>query len=199
MITRALGLLISPKKNWQALADVPDGRIVRSVSYTLLMALIPAIAWYYGTTQVGWVFAGGEVTRLTEESALPMIILFYFSMVTAVMVIAGFIHWMSTTYGAESSITKATMISGASATPMFVLGAVGIYPLFWLDLLVGMIAMSWAVYLLYVGVPIVMKIPQERGFLFASAVLAVAMVMLMVIMGSSVILWDMGATPQFVN
>jgi hypothetical protein len=199
MITHAIGLLVSPRKNWQALGDVQDGKLSRSIVYILVMALIPAIAWYYGTTQVGWEFSGGDITRLTEESALPMIILFYVAMVSTVLVIGGFIHWMSSTYGADSNLTKATMISGASATPMFVIGAVGFYPLFWLDLLAGMFSVGWAVYLLYIGIPVVMKIPEERGFLFASAVLAVAMVMLIIIMGSSVILWDMGAAPQFVS
>jgi len=41
---------------------------------------------------------------------------------------------------------------------------------------------------LYTGIPIVMNVPKECGFLFASAVLAFCMVLLMIIMGGSVIL-----------
>jgi hypothetical protein len=43
----------------------------------------------------------------------------------------------------------------------------------WIDLIIGVVAISWAVYLMYLGIPIVMNIPQERGFLFSSAILAI--------------------------
>ena len=55
------------------------------------------------------------------------------------------------------------------------------------------------VYLLYVGIPTVMNVPKERGFLFASAVVAVCLVILIAIMGASVILWDMGFAPEYTN
>ena len=62
----------------------------------------------------------------------------------------------------------------------------------WVKLLGGL-------YLLYLGIPIVETVPQERGFLFASAVVAVCLVILIAIMGASVILWDMGAAPEYIN
>jgi hypothetical protein len=52
---------------------------------------------------------------------------------------------------------------------------------------------------LYLGIPIVMQIPKERGFLFSSAVLAVCLVIIIVIMVGSVILWDFGAAPRFTD
>jgi len=61
------------------------------------------------------------------------------------------------------------------------------------------VAVGWSLYLLYVGIPAVMKVPQERGFLFASAVVAVCLVILIAIMGASVILWDMGFAPEYTN
>ena len=69
----------------------------------------------------------------------------------------------------------------------------------WIDMLIGVVAVSWAVYLLYLGIPIVMGIPEERGFLFSSAVLAISMVILICLMVGSVILWDFGAAPAFTD
>ena len=62
-------------------------------------------------------------------------------------------------------LTKGIVIAGLTATPLFIAGLVGFYPVLWLDLLVGVAAVSWAVYLMYLGIPIVMNIPEERGFL----------------------------------
>jgi len=44
-----------------------------------------------------------------------------------------------------------------------------------------------------------MGIPEERGFLFSSAVVGVAMVILICMMVGSVILWEYGAAPAFTD
>jgi hypothetical protein len=120
-------------------------------------------------------------------------------MVACVAVIGYFIHWMSSTYGANSSIIKGIVITGLTATPLFIAGLSGLYPLLWLDMLISVVAVSWSVYLMFLGIPIVMNIPEERGFLFSSAILAIALVILICLMVSSVILWDYGAAPAFTD
>lgn len=199
MIGHVMGLIFKPTRQWQVISSLPDSRVRVSFIYTLLMALLPAIAWYHGTTSVGWRIGDGDAIRLTPESAITIVVLFYITMVASIVAIGYMIHWMAATYGANSSIAKGIMIAGFTATPLFLAGAVGFYPMFWLDLTLGLIAVSYALYLLYKGIPIVLHIPEERGFLFASAVLAVCLVILMTIMGGSVILWDMGAAPVFTD
>lgn len=199
MIANVMGLIFQPVKQWKAISELPENKVKLSFIYTLVMALLPAVAWYRGTTVVGWRIGSGDVTRLTPESALTIVILFYIAMVASIVAIGYMIHWMAATYGAQSTVAKGIMIAGFTATPLFLAGAVGFYPIFWVDLCLGLIAVSYALYLLYKGIPIVFHIPEERGFLFASAVLAVCLVILMTIMGGSVILWDMGATPVFTD
>ena len=44
-----------------------------------------------------------------------------------------------------------------------------------------------------------MGVPKERGFLFASAVLAVGLVMLVGVLAATVILWGAGIGPVFAS
>ena len=44
-----------------------------------------------------------------------------------------------------------------------------------------------------------MRVPRERGYLFASAALAVALVMFIALMGATVVLWELGAMPEFTD
>jgi hypothetical protein len=200
MIQHTLGLLVRPNAQWQQIAQLPEKSLNTLVLYPCIMAILPAVAWYYGTSQVGWTVGDhGETIRLTVASARQISILFYLAMVTCVAIIGYSIHWMSATYGADSTIAKGIVIASLSATPLFLMGLVGFYPLLWLDLLIGVGAVSWAVYLLYLGIPIVMDIPEERGFLFSSAVLAIAMVILICLMVGSVLLWEFGAAPAFTD
>ncbi|MEH6636770.1 MAG: Yip1 family protein [Halioglobus sp.] len=200
MIQHTFGLLARPSAQWRIIADLPESSFKTLVLYPCFMAILPAVAWYYGTSQVGWTVGDhGEAIKLTTASARQICILFYMTMVACVAVIGFFIHWMAETYGAKSTLTKGIVIAGLTATPLFIAGLSGFSPLLWLDLLVGVAAVSWSVYLMYLGIPIVMNIPEERGFLFSSAVLAIAMVILICLMVGSVILWDFGAAPAFTD
>lgn len=200
MIQHTLGLLVRPSSQWRTIANLPDGSFRTLLLYPCFLALLPAVAWYYGTSRVGWTVGDqGEAVKLTVESARQISVLFYLTMLGSIAVIGYFVHWMSDTYGAASTLTKGIVIAGLTCTPLFIAGLVGFYPLLWIDLLIGVLAVSWAVYLLYLGIPIVMKIPEERGFLFSSAVVGVALVILICIMVGSVIVWDFGAAPAFTD
>jgi hypothetical protein len=199
MFNHAVGLMVQPNLQWRRVAELSPATMRTMVLYPCLMAILPAVAWYYGTTVVGWTVGDGDAIKLTRDSALVIILLFYFAMVSSVAIIGYSIHWMSQTYGADSTIAKGIVIAGFTATPMFLAGAVGFYPVLWLDMLIGVAAVCWAVYLLYLGIPIVMDIPEERGFLFSSAVIAICLVILICIMVGSVILWDFGAAPAFTD
>ena len=200
MIQHAFGLLLRPKSQWQTVATLPESSLRTLLLYPCLLAILPAVAWFYGTAVVGWtVGEHGEVIRLTQASARQICILFYLTMLSCIAIIGYFIHWMAATYGAQSTITRGIVIAGLTATPLFIAGLSGFHPLLWLDMLIGVVAVCWSVYLMYLGIPIVMNIPEERGFLFSSAVLAIAMVILICLMVGSVLLWDFGAAPAFTD
>ncbi|MEY2908901.1 MAG: hypothetical protein RLZZ602_1424 [Pseudomonadota bacterium] len=200
MLQHAFGILTKPSSEWNRLAELSENSRAIMLLYPMLWAILPAVAWYFGTTQVGWTVGSGDsVIKLTEGSAKLISFLFYGGMVTCVAAIGYFIHWMSETYGAESSLTKGIMIASICATPLFIAGAVGFYPILWLDMLVGVFAISWSTYLLFTGIPVVMRIPETRGLLFASAVIGVALVILICLMVGSVMLWEWGATPSFTD
>lgn len=197
MIQHLAGILSRPNQEWQRIA--PQAGRAGNLVYVLAMAILPAAAWFYGTTRVGWTVGAGEVIRLTDTSATRLIALFYLAMVGSVCLIGWFIHWMAASYGAQSTPMRGVTIAAYTATPLFVAGLIGFAPTLWVALLVAIAAISWSVYLLYTGIPIVMGVPQDRGFLFASAVVAVCLVILIGIMGASVILWDFGAAPEYTN
>jgi len=76
-------------------------------------------------------------------------------------------------------------------------GVFQMVPVLWLNLVIGLPALAYTVFLLYVGIPEMMEIPAERGFLFASAVLAVGLVGLVGLLAVTVLLWGIGVAPVF--
>ena len=168
-------------------------------SHVLILAAIPAISAYIGTTQVGWSIGGRDPVMLTQPSAIQLTLMAYLAMVAGVAVMGAFIKWMSRTYDASPTMTQCIVFAAYTATPLFVGGIAALYPSIWIALLVGTIAICYSVYLLYIGIPVFMKISAEEGFMFSSSVLAVGLVMLVSMIVVSVILWGHGLGPVYTN
>ena len=74
-----------------------------------------------------------------------------------------------------------------------------VYPLLWFNMLLGLPALAYTVYLLYTGLPIMMGISRDRGFLFSTAVLGVGLIALVALLTITVLLWGMGLQPVFTS
>ena len=196
VLNHVWGLIFQPKKEWKSIKDERCSIGKCYCSHVLILAAIPAIAGYIGTTQVGWSFGGFEVHKLTTQSALQIAILTYLTMLVAVFSLGKAIHWMGQTYGSKQTLPQAIALAAYAATPLWLMGFFFLYPILWVNMLIGLPALAYTVYLLYTGVPVMMSVTQERGFLFASAVLAVGLVMLVAVLGAMAMLWSMGIGPE---
>ena len=196
VLNHVWGLIFQPKKEWKSIKDERCSIGKCYCSHVLILAAIPAIAGYIGTTQVGWSFGGFEVHKLTTQSALQIAILTYLTMLVAVFSLGKAIHWMGQTYGSKQTLPQAIALAAYAATPLWLMGFFFLYPVLWVNMLIGLPALAYTVYLLYTGVPVMMSVTQERGFLFASAVLAVGLVMLVAVLGAMAMLWSMGIGPE---
>ncbi len=199
MINHVWGLFAHPNQEWKEITGEEREVGHLHLGEVMVLAAIPAISAFIGTTQVGWSIAGGEAVKLTEGSALQLTLLSYLAMLAGVAVMGGFIHWMSRTYDASPTLVQCIIFAAYTATPLFVGGLAALYPHIGLGMLVGTAAICYTAYLLYVGLPTFMNIPSDEGFLFSSSVLAVGLVVLVAIIALSVIMWGMGVGPIYVR
>jgi len=197
-VKELIGIIFSPSKTWNVLASESERSIKARLLLVLAMAAIPPLCFYYGTTQVGW-GSGGEQVKVSPESAIPLMILFYLALVSSIVVIGLMSHWMSKTYNASSYPIKGMVLIGYANTPVFLSGLLALYPIWWFDILIATAACCYTIRLLYMGVPKLMKIPEELGTLYASALFAVALVYVVVVLVATVILWEYVAAPVFVD
>lgn len=198
-LAHTLGLLTHPDREWEAIRDHAEsvGRLY--LGHILVLAAIPAVAAYIGTTQVGWRIGDGQLIRLTSVSALQLCGLFYLAMLAGIYILGRFIDFFAATYEVRDDRPRGVTLAAYTATPIFLMGVVAVYPNIWANMVVGMVAMAYSVYLLYEGLPILMKIPPERGFMFASSVLTVGLVMLVALFAVSVVIWSMGVGPVYID
>lgn len=191
------GLLLHPEQTWRAIRDEDKSIASCYLELVLILGLIPPVAGFYGTTQVGWQLGWGEPIMLTTGSALTIAVLYYGAILVAVGVVGKAIHWMAQTYGANPTLAHCVTLAAFTASPLLILGIMQAYPVLLINFLVGLVALAWTVYLLYSGVPVMMGISKERGFLFSSAVLTFGLVSLVAMLAITVILWGFGVDPEY--
>lgn len=199
MIQNVVGLFINPDRAWRTIKAREASIGPMYLAHVLVLAAIPAVSAYIGTTQVGWTIGTLEPVKLTQASALQMTFLTWLAMLAGVAVMGAFIHWMSRTYDSNPTLSECVIFAAYTATPLFIAGLSALYPNLWLAMTVGTAAICYTVYLLYQGIPIFMGIPKEEGFLFSSSILAVGLVVLVGMMATAVIFWGMGIGPIYLR
>jgi hypothetical protein len=198
-ISHVLKLFINPREGWAIIHARRYSVTSVLFGHTLIFALIPAVAGYFGTTRVGWQVAGGEIVRLTSASAGNIALLYYLAMLAGVGTVGWAIHWMGKTYGANQPIGQCLALASFTATPLFLVGVLQAYPVLWLNLVAGLPVLAFTTYIFFTGVPIMMEIPEERGFLFSSAMLAFGLVTLVSMLAVTALLWGTGFAPSFTS
>lgn len=198
-LLHTFGILTHPDREWESIRQERESTTKLYLSHVILLAMIPAAAAFYGTTAVGWQIGDGEFVKLSQNSAAQLCILFYGAMLCGIYLIGKFIDFFSMTYGVAESEHRGIVLAAYTATPLFLMGIIAVYPVLWVNMVAGILAVCWSVYLLYEGLPILMKIPEDRGFMFATSVLTAGLVMLVGLLATSVVIWSVGIGPEYVS
>jgi hypothetical protein len=191
------GLYAHPKDEWQTIEKRHES-LMYSLMHILVVALIPAICGYYAAAHIGWTIGVGDPIKISQGSAQIMAISMYFALVSGVFALAYLIQWMAKTFDSKPNFIQCLELAAYTATPMLMVGITALYPVLWFVALAGLVAVSYSVYLLYSGVPIMMNIPEEKGFIYSSSVVTCGLVLLVGIMAFSVVMWSMGFGPEYV-
>lgn len=173
LIERVKQILVSPQTEWDVIEReaTPPAQVL--TAYVLPLAAAGAVA-----TAVGMTIAG-----------LPLVASLLYAIVGIVVTMAGcvvaalIIDAFATTFGGRSDRRQAFKLAAYAFTPSLVAQLLRIVP--WLGIL-GLIVSLYAIYLLYLGIPKLMKAPADRTVAYTLVVVlctVVAMWILAVILG----------------
>jgi hypothetical protein len=151
---------MKPAAEW----DVIDGEAASIGSlytgYACILAAIPAVAVIL------------QALVFTHWAVIPMVViavLSYFSQLLGVFISAFIIDALAASFSAQKSQIQALKLTVYSATPGWIAGILGIVPVLGILALVGQI---YGLYILYLGLPKLMKSPQDKtvGYFVVSLV-----------------------------
>jgi len=186
------GLLAHPNREMRDIKNENETVSHHYTHHVLLLALIPVVCAFIGTTQIGWDVGVERTIPLSLSSAFGLAILFYALMLAGVAVMGRVIWWMARDYPQRPTLASCMVFAGYVATPLFISGLVALYPLVWLCVLVGALALLYTGYLLYVGIPLFLNIDREESLRFSGSTLAIGILVFEVLLALTVIIWGYG-------
>jgi hypothetical protein len=155
------GIYTHPREEWKDI-DKKHENYGFALSHIAVISLIPAVVCYYASAYLGWSIGAGEVIKLTPQSALTVSVGMYFSLVAGVVILAMMMKELAKSFQVNPSYTQVLELAAYTATPLYMVGFAGLYPALWFVMMVGLVGLSYSVYLLYSGVPIMLQYLKKK-------------------------------------
>ena len=179
LVERVQAILLKPKDTWPVIesetGDIPS--IYKN--YLVYLAAIPALATFIGLSLIG-VGGFGFSFRVPILTGLVNLIVGYALSLAMVYVLALIADALAPTFGGQKNMLNAFKLVAYGATAGMVGGIFGLLPA--LSML-GLLAGLYSIYLLYTGIPVLMKAPQEKAAGY-TAVLVVCGIVAGMVMGA---------------
>jgi Yip1-like protein len=189
-------LLFQPTVVFEELSDTRPEPHVVFFKYLVWLAIVPPVFAYIGASTFGWRL-GAQLPLFVPLNDLVIIsIVYFFTLLFGFVSTAIVAQWMATTYGARHSLGIHFALVTIIAAPLVVGSVIHLFPHVFLNVLVLIPTLMWSMYLLYKGLPIVLKISPERGMLMASALIGYLLVAVVSLLGFTVALWGRGIGPS---
>ena len=165
LLQRVLDILMRPRETWLQInaEDGNPGRIY--LGYLVFLAAIPAVAGFIGYSLIG-VGAFGISVRVPVVQGLVSMVVGYVLSLAMVYVLALIANMLAPRFQAQQDMGSAFKLVAYASTAGMLGGVFSILPSL---AMLGLLAALYSVYLLYTGIPVLMKAPQEKAVGYTAA------------------------------
>jgi hypothetical protein len=178
LVDRVKNILLSPKTEWQRI----DGEAATVgglfTGYAMILAALGPIA-----SVIGGVLMGAPMTFMIVSAVVTYVISLVMVFINS-LVIDGF----APTFGGTKNNVQATKVAVYIGTPGWLVGILSVVPMLLpLTMLLGFVALIYGIYLLYLGLPTLMRVSQDKAVGYIVVVVAawiiIYWILLAVVMG----------------
>ena len=191
-----LNAIRQPASAFEALAEANPDPLAVFFRRIVWLALLPPVFAFVGASIFGWRLGAAQPLYLPSDALTLISIAYFFTLLFGLVSTAFVGRWMAPTYGASDALGTHLALVGIVAAPMVAGSVLHLFPHVFVNLLVLIPALIWSMYLLYKGLPVVLKTSPEQGMLMASSLLAYLLVGAVTLLGLTVALWAGGIGPS---
>src|SRR5438445_664650 len=178
LISRTKNILLSPKQEWQVIDAEATSVGGLYLGYIVPLAAIGPIASSIRMALFGISVPSMGTYRVPIGAAVRQGVAHYVMALVGVFVLALIIDELAPYFRVEENRYQALKVAAYSSTPVWVAGIVGLFPMLNILRLVGLL---YSLFLLYLGLPVLMRVPQEKAMRYSVVVMISAVVLFFVI------------------
>lgn len=178
IVERAKKICLTPQSEWEVIAAEPPAAGALITGYAAPLAAIGAVAGFIGGTLIGRTLPFVGHYRVPLMTGLVAAIFTFGMALVGVFVLSLIIDALAPTFGGAKDKGQALKLAVYSFTPAWVAGVLQIVPLLGL---LGIFASLYGIYLLYLGLPRLMKSPPDKAIPYTAVVVVCAIVLSFVI------------------
>jgi Yip1 domain len=172
IVQRIQSIVLKPKEEWDVIAGETSSTTDLLKNYALPLAAIGAIAGFIGISIVGISIPFLNTTyRAPMATGLVGAIVGLAIQLVAVFVLGLIIDALAPKFGGEKNSAQALKVAVYSFTPAWVAGALRILPSLGILATLGAL---YSVYVLYLGLPRLMKSPPDKAMTYTVVVVLCA-------------------------
>ena len=170
---RLKAILVNPKSEWQVIAERPETVTGLFKHWVLPVAAVPAVAGLVGSLVFGFSALGVQY-RPSPLTAISEAVVIYVLSLIQVGLLALIIDALAPLFGAARNRNQAFKVAAYSMSAGWAAGILQLVPNLSMLAILGAL---YGIYLLYLGLPVLMKSPQERSLSYIVTTILAAIVL----------------------
>jgi hypothetical protein len=183
LVERVKRMLISPKSEWEVI-DVERTETSSLIGgYLLPLAGLSAAAAFVGTAIVGQTVPLVGYIRTPFMAALGVAILALCLTVVGVLILSVIVNALAPTFAGQKDSSQAMKVAVYSYTPALVAGLAQVLPFG--SSIIGILGGLYGIYLMYLGLPRLMKSPADKAVAYTATTVVCAIVVNVVLFAVS--------------
>lgn len=161
--TRVTNILKSPTTEWPVIAaeSTDVGRLYRE--YIMILSAIGPVASFLAFSVIGVSLPFAGAYRQSMMGGISLMVVSYVMGLIGVYVCAVIIEWLAPKFKSSGSRLDALKLVAYASTPVWIAGVLNLLPLLGILML---FAAMYALYLFYLGLPVMMKTPADQVVIY---------------------------------
>jgi len=175
LIARVKNMILTPKTEWPVVEREPTSIGQLYISYVAPLALLAAVLAFIHVTLIGVHLPFGGTIRQPFSLGLTSLVMTLVGAFIGLLIVGFIINVLAPTFGGVRDMRQAVKTAAYAFTPAWIGAVFGLLPAF--STLLQLAADVYAIYVLYLGLPIMMRGKQEQAAGYTASVVVCTIIL----------------------
>jgi Yip1 domain len=169
LLERVKNMMLQPSAEWQVVAPEPTSIGQLYSGYVMPLAAFAALLSFVHIAVIGVEVPFAGVTRLPLASGVTTALLTFGMSLLVVLLVGLIINALAPTFAGTPDRRQALKVAAYSFTTAWLSSVLSLSPV--LPTLLQLVALCYGIYVLYLGLPVLMRAPRERALGYTATVI----------------------------